>query len=190
MANTDAPFGLKPKRHKNGAPYNGASRRYYRPSSDATNLFIGDAVVRTGSGDTDGIPGVIVATPGSGITGVIVGIENLTPDNLSRTYLPASTAGYLLVADDPDLMFEAQEDSVGAALAAADIGLNANVVFGTGNTVTGTSAVEIDSSTKATTATLDVRLDSIVQRADNAIGDNAKWLVWINNHTQRSTTGA
>lgn len=192
MANDDTPFGLKPKRHKNGAPYSGAPTRYYRPATDATNIFIGDPVTVDGSGDADGIPSVVLSTAGdtNAITGVVVGVENLTSDNLSRTYLPSGEEGFLLVADDPDLEFEIQEDSDGAALAVADIGLNAALVIGAGNTTTGISAVELDSSSKAATATQQLRILGLVRRADNEVGDNAKWRVMINNHTQSTGAGA
>lgn len=193
MANTDAPRGAIPTRQVGGAPHSGGVERFYVGTGDSNNIFIGDFVAPSGTGGDAGLghrPGAVRATPGSGILGVVVGFENLTSDNLSRTYRPASTEGYLLVATDPDLEFEIQEDSVGGALAAVDIGLNANVIFGAGDTATGTSAMEIDSSTKATTATLDVRLLGFVDRPDNEIGTNAKWRAKINNHALTNTTGA
>lgn len=50
MANIDAPFGLRPIRHKSGAPYNGAVNPYYVASTYATALFIGDPVIRVAGG--------------------------------------------------------------------------------------------------------------------------------------------
>jgi len=188
MANTDAAFGLKPMRHRDGSPYNGASKRYYVGTGDANNIFIGDVVKLSGSGSTEGIPGIVQHTAGAGSSagdgpvGVVVGFENLTSGNLSRTYRPASTAMYVLVADGPNLMFAVQEDSVGGALAVTDIGLNADIIIGTGNTLTGTSAFELDSSSAAVTATLDCRIHEVLQRPDNEVGANAIWLVSLNNH--------
>ncbi|MEM8615312.1 MAG: hypothetical protein AAGF20_00100 [Pseudomonadota bacterium] len=189
MANADAPRGFIPRRHKNGAPYSGACKRYYVASGESNDLFIGDPVDLSGSGDAAGVPGV-QQPAGQNVIGVIVGVENLTSDNLSRTYRPASTAMYVMVADDPDLEFEIQEDSTGGALAAADIGLNADFVIGTGDTTFGTSAAEIDSSTKATTATLGLRILELAQREDNEIGTNANWLVKFNLHRHNNATGA
>lgn len=195
MANTDAPTGLKPVRYRDGAPYNGASRRYYVAAGESNNIFIGDPVALSGTGATDGTPGIVRATAGAGSSagdgpvGVVVGVENLTSDNLSRTYRPASTAMYVLVADSPNLLYEIQEDSVGGALTVDAIGLNANFIIGTGNTATGTSAVELDSNTAATTATLDMRIISLVKRPDNEVGVNAKWLVSLNNHPWLSLEG-
>lgn len=188
MANRDAPRGFVPVSNAYGSPWTGAPRRYYVSSDDSNNIFIGDPVALSGSGDAFGIPGVVRATAGAGSSagdgpvGVVVGFENLTSDNLSRTYRPASTAGYLLVCDDPNALYEIQEDSVGGALAVTSIGLNANFIIGTGNTTTGTSAVELDSNTADVTATLDMRIIGISPRIDNEVGVNAKWLVKLNNH--------
>lgn len=195
MANSNSPFGLKPVRYRSGAPYNGACNRYYIASGEANNLFIGDVVALSGTGDAFGVPGIVRATAGAGSSagdgpvGVVVGFENLTSDNLSRSYRPLSTAGYVLVADDPNLEYEVQEDSDASDLAVTDIGLNANIIIGTGNTYTGTSAVELDSSSVAVTATLDLRIIGIVERPNNEIGANAKWRVALNNHPWLSLEG-
>lgn len=188
MANADAPRGFVPVRHANGAPYSGAATRYYIASGESNNIFIGDPVALSGDADANGVPGVVRATAGAGSSagdgpvGVVVGFENLTSDNLSRSYRPGATAGYLLVADDPFLEYEIQEDSDGGAIAVASVGLNANFIIGTGSTTTGLSAVELDSNTAATTAALDCRILGLVQRADNEAGVNAKWRVKLNNH--------
>lgn len=188
MPNIDAPSGLKPVRYRDGAPYNGARGRYWIASGEAYNLFIGDVVALSGSGSADGIPGIVRSAAGAGSSagdgplGVVVGFENLTSDNLSRTFRPSGTAGYVLVADSPNLLYEVQEDSDGGALTVDSIGLNANIIVGTGNTAFGTSAVELDSNTAAVTATLDLRILGLVQNPQNEIGTNAKWLVALNNH--------
>lgn len=191
MANANSPFGLKPVRYASGAPYNGACNRYYVPASDSTALFMGDPVVINGSGDAYGVPGAIIATAGSAgrITGVVVGFE---PTRAFETlgYRPASTAMYIYVADDPNLLFEIQEDAVGGALAVTDIGLNADLASGSGSTYTKQSGWQLDTSTKATTATLQVRIDSFQQRVDNEVGANAKVLVRINLPTQTGAAGS
>jgi hypothetical protein len=45
MANPTGPFGLRPVRHKNGAPWNGATVPVYCSASYATALYVGDPVV-------------------------------------------------------------------------------------------------------------------------------------------------
>ncbi|WP_299477008.1 hypothetical protein [uncultured Paracoccus sp.] len=189
MANADTPFGLRPVRHRNGAPYNGAATRYYVPASDSTALFIGDPVIFAGSADANGVASVTRASAAGGayMLGPVVAVEPVTADSLP--YRAASTERYVWVADDPDLVFEIQEDSVGGALAAADIGLNADIVIAAGSTATGRSGVELDTSTKATTNTLQLRILGLVQRPDNEVGANAKVLVTINLHSLRNLTG-
>ena len=190
MANANTPQGLRPVRYASGAPYKGAANTYFVPAADSTALFIGDPVIVAGSADANGVPTATRATAAGGAlwTGVVVGIIN-TP-TVTTTYRPASTACYILVADDPNLLFEVQEDAVGGALAAADVGLNADLIAGTGSTVTGKSAFQLDTSTKAVTATLQMRIEGFVQRADNEIGANAKVLVRNNLPTQTGAAGS
>jgi hypothetical protein len=186
MANVDRPNGLRPVKHLTGAPYNGQANKYYIPSTDGTAVFVGDAVKSAGSADADGIPTVAQAAAGDAIRGVVVGVIPVTSS--STIYREASTSRYVLVADSPDILFEIQEDSGGGALAATDVGNNADIVVGSGSTTTGTSGMELDSSTKNTTSA-QLRIVELIQTADNAIGTNAKWLVKINEHELTSTTG-
>lgn len=183
MANADTPFGLKPVRHRNGAPYNGAFTVYSVPSSDSTAVMIGDPVTLVGTSQTiNGVTYADVARSATGdvFQGVVVGVLPDTADSLK--YRAASTQRLLAVADNPDLVFEIQEVSGGTALTTAAIGLNANIVVAAGSTTTGMSGVELDNSTEATTNTLDVKIVNLVNRADNAVGEHAKWLVAFNRH--------
>lgn len=207
MANADTPRGLQPKRHRNGAHYNGAANPYYVPSSDANDMFIGDPVIVTGTANTGAVvtkdgdfgqayvagtmPEVQLATAGAGndITGAIVAVEPSPDDGLSNTYRKASTEAVLWVADDPDLVFEVQEDSDTSDLAATDVGRNVNLVSGTGSTITGRSGWELDSSSAGTGSTIQMRLERLVNRADNEIGTNAKWEASILQHSMRNKTG-
>lgn len=183
MANADTPFGLKPVRHQSGSPYNGAANVYSTATGDATAIYIGDPVKLSGTSQT--INGVVYsdvdqAATGDVVMGVVVGVLPETADSL--IYRAASTQRRLLVADDPDLIFEIQEVSGGTALAANDIGLNANFVVATGSNDTGKSGVELNNASEATTNTLDVKIVGLVPRDDNEIGEHAKWLVRINRH--------
>jgi len=186
MANADTPFGLRPVRYISGAPYNGAANVYSTATGDATAIYIGDPVKLSGTSQT--INGVIYrdvdqAATGDVVVGVVVGVLPETADSL--IYRAASTQRRLLVADDPALVFEIQEVSGGTALAANDIGLNANFVVGTGSTTTGMSGVELNNGTEATTATLDLQIVDFANRVDNEIGEHAKYLVRINRHQYR-----
>ena len=201
MANTDARAGLIPIKHRNGAPYTGSPNSYFINASYATELFIGDPVVKNGTSNTSGVEGTFgtmfaagtlpeieKATAGDSnfITGVIVGFM-ATKTNLETTTSPASTQGVAFVVDDPDVVFEIQEDNAGAALAATDVGLNANLIFThAGSSVTGLSGVELDGgSNPSANASFQLTIQRLVNRpADNAIGASAKWEVKINRHTE------
>jgi hypothetical protein len=192
MANTDTPFGFRPIRYLSGAPYNGACNKYYVPATDGSAIYVGDPVKLAGSGDDNGVPDVAVCAAGNRPVGIVVGVdpvEGQSAPNLSRLYRPASTAMYLWVADDPDLVFEIQEDSVGGDLAKTSLGLNIEFIAGSGSTTTGLSGFEIDSSTAATTNTLTCQVIRLARRPDNAIGANAVYEVRINLHQYRHTTG-
>lgn len=199
MANANTPFGGIYVRHRSGAVLNGAANPYVVASGDATALFIGDPVVLTGTGNTTQVeaPGVgsfkegelaVVTRATAGITGFIVAVA-ADPTNLENQFRLASTERIVLVMDDPEALFEMQEDSVGGALAVTDIGLNVPLVAGTGDTITGRSGFQLDSSLAAATATLAMRLHSIVRREDNEIGTNAKWLVSVNVHALTTALG-
>lgn len=196
MANPNTPFGLRPYRHANGAPYNGAATRYYVPASDGTALYLGDPVILAGSADANGLASVTKATAAGGayMLGPVVAVDPVEGAGAggrdSTTYRAASTERYVWVADDPDLVFLVQEDGVGGALAAADVGLNADWIAGTGSAITGLSGAMLDTSTKATTNTLQLRILGFDQAVNNEVGSaNAKVLVSINLHTRRNLTG-
>lgn len=189
MANVDKPRGLTPVRMFSGAPWNNAVERYAVDSAYGTAIFVGDPVIHSGSSDDDGIIEVQAGGTSGQYIGVVVGIEPIRSD-LTKTYIPASTGGYVYVSVDPWTVYSIQEDSVSANLAAADVGLNADLVAGAGDTTTGRSGYELDSDSANTTATLSVRILGLVRREDNAIGTNAEWEVLINDHGFQSTTGA
>jgi multidrug efflux pump subunit AcrA (membrane-fusion protein) len=184
MANSDNARGLSLARMGGSAAYTGAANRYYVPSSDGTAIYIGGLVKPAGSADANGVMSVTgnVST-GDAVLGVVVGIEMETHD--STIYRVASSERYVYVVDDPNAVFEVQDDSVGGALAATAVGNSADLTgFTSGTTATGRSTIEIDSSTitAAGDGTEDVVIIGLVQREDNVIGANGKWLVRLNNH--------
>jgi hypothetical protein len=202
MANVDSPFGLKPVRHKSGAPYNGAATPYYVPSTYGTALYVGDPVTLTGTSNT-----AVVKVPGGGsfgigtmneinkatlgdsnsnaerIAGVIVGFAPL-PTDLSKNYNPASTARVVYVCDDPDMIFEIQANG---AIPAASMGLNAIMIQDhNGSTATGLSGIELDTTgtAPAADASYQLLIRSAVNREDNDTTlTHAKVLVQISVHS-------
>lgn len=187
MPSTSAPFGLDPIRYRDGKNYTGAVNRYYVPSSDSTALYVGDPVQLAGSASADGVPTITRATAAGGnyILGVVVGFEPAT--QIPLPYRAASTAMYVLVADDPDLLFAIQEDAVGGALAVTDVGLNVDLIAGSGNAYTGQSGFLLDTSTKNTTNTLQLKIEGIDALDIGSTYQRA--LVSINLHQRANTTG-
>ncbi len=194
MANSNRPTGLSPVKMITGAPYNGQANIYSIAAAYNVALYIGDPVISTGTADANGVAGVALAAATGPIRGVIVGLgskESLmaNPANLDITYRPAAATTndwFAMVADDPNIVFEVQENSNGTALAATDIGLNTVLKLGTGNGfVSGWMVASATEATPNTTATLQVRLLGLARRIDNAFGAYAKHLVLINAHELR-----
>ena len=183
MANNDAPFGCKPI-GQNGGAYNGQFDLMYMPAGDATVLAVGDLVKLVANGDADGVPTCDIVAAGDTVCGIVVGFDwrDSSQENLPN-YKPASTEAYVQVATDPNLRFIIQEDSDGGALAATDIGSNANIAtYVAANSTTGRSQIELDSSTAAATSTLDLHIHRLYPVDNNEIGTNAIWECSFNIH--------
>lgn len=187
MANQDRPTGLTPARTLQGLAYNGQGDKFYIPATDATAVFIGDAVNLAGSADANGVATIKRAAAGEPILGVVLGVE-VNADDLTNNYRLANTAAYVYVSTDPNLLYTMQEDGAGGALAAANTSNVIDLVAGAGSTISGRSGMEIDSST-AGTASGQLRLWGLVQADDNEFGTNAVWLVQINEHELAANTG-
>lgn len=203
MANANKPMGLSPHSYLGGARWSGQGTWYAILSSDVNAYAIGDPVALAASGDTLGIPGVTLATAGTGNTllGAIVGISNTAPSvyggalaggsaQFNAVLIPATKTAnyYVLVCDDPSVLFEVQEVSGGTQLATTDVGNNVNLLSGSNNGYV--SGWQLNNASKGSGSTLQCQLMRLVQRADNTFGANAKWLVRINNHQfSGGTTG-
>lgn len=196
MANVDAPRGARPVKHLNGNPWNGEFNIYCALAAEDNNMFVGDFVAHGGSADPTGkYPSVIAPAEGTGneLLGVIIGFGDnpqlmANVADLSLRYRPASTLKYIAVVDDPDVIFSIQEDSVGGALAVTAIGNNTAIVLGSGNTSTGLSGHELDSSEVVAT-TEQLRILRLDPKLNNDLGTNAEWLVFINEHEYKETAG-
>jgi len=195
MANTVAPYGLRPIGYAFGGPYDGRCRPYIAPSTYATALFIGDPVIITGTSNSTAVrgypPGTLPEINRAGgtaqLTGVIVGFLPLSGAE-STVYGAASTTRIALVADAPDLLCSIADDASGT-LAITDVGLNAQIVFTTaGSTATGLSGALLDATTPATTATFPLKIISLLDISNNEVGTSAQWLVSFNAHTYSTGT--
>lgn len=192
MANTDAPFGLRPVRYKTGAPYQGQSNAYFATGATG-QIAPGDPVTLTGSANTTAFgiyePGwlqqVSLATQGDGnpIVGVCVGVLPVT--STSTTYRATSTDRIILVADAPDLVFEVQadDDADSTNWSAAVTGYFANLASATADTNYGISQWELDGSdVPAADYSNQVYLLGLAKRTGNALGPFSVWEVMINLH--------
>jgi hypothetical protein len=187
MANASI-TGMKPVRMLDSSSYAGCIDAFCCPSSNGTALFVGDPVKFAGSADAGGIATVTHCAAGDTITGVVVGFQDAA--SMTLGYGAASTTRYPLVCHGQDVLFEVQEDGAGGAIAAADIGLNADIIVAAGSTTTRRSGVMLDTSTKNTTVTLPLKIRGIAQRPDNALDTNAKVLVSLNNTTESPGTAS
>ena len=196
MANQNAVNGLIPTTTDYGGEYLSKLRRICFLASDGTATFIGDLIKLTGDSSADGqAEAVAQAAAGDAAVGVLVALDELLPSTLGEgalstaNYRRASTLRYGYAAFGPDVIYSCQEDSVGGSIATTSSGQNINVIVGSGNTVTGLSGMQLDSSTAATSNTLQLRLRGIDTTIGNATGTNCRWLVSLNLAQDTITTG-
>lgn len=134
-------------------------------ASYATAIFPHDAVNQVADGSIEAS-----ATPGT-----------TTYTGTALEYGPPSTLTSHLVVLAESSCFWAKGDASGT-LAKADRGLNANLVLSAGSAVTKRSGHKIAESTKAVTATLDVKLRDLVQAPGNDYGAGATWEITFNKY--------
>jgi hypothetical protein len=173
MATTAAPYGLRPVNLIGGQPFSGSTRLIKINNAYASNIFYGQPVSINAAG-------VVIAETGTstiattGVVGVFVGCT-YTDANLKyklfRQMWPSGTVAtdaYAYVVDDPDVVMQAQADD---AIAQADLGLNIGFNTAAGDANTGNATTSLDAGTKATTATLPLRIVGFVEGPDSAVGD-------------------
>lgn len=194
MANKIGPYGFRPVRYLSGASWNGASNLYHIPSTDGSVFSVGDAVISAAGGDANGVPAVAKAAGTTNpIRGVITGIvvaPNLaslvgTNLDLSLQNIPATKtkAYYVMVCDDlANTVFAIQGDGLTAANAvAAACNKNANFTVANPTSPAQVSATVLTESTiAATQVAYLLHIMGLEQKADNAYGANANWLVKFN----------
>ena len=190
MANIDAAFGPIPVACQGQTDNNGGQSQYPIGDTQGTAIFTGDPVKYKSDGTIE------VAAATNPLLGVFGGCFYTDPTTSKPTwspYFPAALApgdAKAFVWDNPMQTFIAQQDSVGSNLLAANLNENADLVFNAGNTTTGVSGVEIDSSSADVTATLQVRLiDFYNVPSNNTTANNSIFVVKINNSSMMAGTG-
>jgi hypothetical protein len=177
MANTNAPFGLRPIKHVAGGQIR--TSEYSIASAYGTSIYTGDVVELTGTGRN--VEKAAAANVDN--IGVFAGCRyvNSKGEQVFSQYWPASTTATDIVAfvyDDPNLVFECQAD--GAVAAEMQLLVDWNV--GTGSTTTGQSGLyAVVSGTSATTGG-SLRVMGLIDRPGNAYGSYAKIEVMFAEH--------
>jgi hypothetical protein len=185
MANTNAPAGFQACTSF-GVAYTPPLMRVAFAAGDSVAAFKGSMVILTGAVDTDGVTPVVTvaATTDDKLAGAVQSFDPQRAGNWQTYYKPASTRMYAYIPRDPRCLYMIQEDSVGGNIPVTTaIGQNCNFITEVGNTITGVSTEQLDSSTAANTATLPLRLVQPINRADNdptSAGSNGGWIVALN----------
>lgn len=185
MPNLDRPSGLTAIGTLSGSDYHGKLRRVTFAADDSVAAFQGALVKLTGTVDATGkIPVVAQSAAGDASIGVIASFIPIVGDegSLTTNHRPADTAQDALIYWGQDVLYTMQEDSDGNAIEITEAGLNIDVIVPTpaGSTITGISAMELDSTSAANTSSLNMRLHRVHDMPDNALGTNADWVVSIN----------
>ena len=187
-----APYGLIPINLVGGRVFAGATRQIPIGSGEATAIFYGDVVKFNTDGNLTRDTSTDAATP----IGVFLGCSYSDPTfgKVFRQYYPAGTVAsdiVGIVCDDPDALFKAAVVSSSTTISymgRTDVNRNATLVQNNGSTVTGNSAVGIQSTT-GTATTLPVRIVDFVPETTIAGEPGSytevivKWVAGVHRYT-------
>lgn len=181
MSNADKAFGLRPQGNLSAT---GAQKQfgYLIADNQAGAIFQGDLVTLF-----DGFVVKFAPATHTAALGVFNGVFFIDPTSGKPTFknfYPGSvniTSGTIQadVLDDPSQLYTVQCDE---GFVQANIGKNADVVGTGGSSTTGQSTMELDSSTIANTAALNLKIVGLFDVPGNTFGTNAVALVKINEH--------
>ena len=186
MANKDAAFGLKAI-GKVGQNRDNQGLSEYSIAASATAIYQWDPVKMAATGT------IVVAGAGGAIMGSLNGVfytDASTSKPTWANHLNASNTATDIVgfvSDDPYERFEIQSDG---ATAAADVGMNADIVYAAGSSPDYVSKVELDHS-DLKTATAQLRVLAISNDPNNSTAGsaNVNLVVMINEHFLKGTVG-
>ena len=186
MANKDAAFGLKAI-GKVGQNRDNQGLSEYSIAASATAIYQNDPVEMAATGT------ITVAAATDTLLGSLNGVfytDASTSKPTWANHLNASNTATDIVGfvhDDPYERFEIQSD---AALTAAEVGMNADIVYAAGSTPNYISKVELDhSDLKTATAQLRVIGISKDPQNDEAGAADVNAVVIINEHFLKGTVG-
>jgi len=170
MANTDAAVGFVPVRNAAG----GEIRTNKYTLTTGQTVYRGDLVKIVSAGTVQAAD-----TGGEGASVIGVAAEHVDDSG-------SAGGKEVLVYDDPNTLFMVQADT-GTSVAATDVGATADHVAGSGNSTTGISGHELDSSNIGTGAQL--KIVGLHEMAGNSWGEHAKLVVRINEHFYSASVG-
>ena len=186
MANKDAAFGLKAL-GKVGQNRDNQGLSEYDIAASASAIYFNDPVEILSTG-TIGVAAATDALLGS-LGGVFFTDASTSKPTFANHLDASNTATDIkgFVSDDPYERFEVQADG---ATAAADVGLNADIVYAAGSSPDYVSKVELDTSDQKT-ATAQLRIIGISKDIENneAGSANVNLVTIINEHQLKGTTG-
>ena len=186
MANKDSAFGLRPI-GKVGQNRDNQGLSEYDIAASASAIYQNDPVEMAATGT------ITVAAATDTLLGSLNGVfftDASTSKPTFANHLKGSNTATDIkgfVADDPYERFEIQSDD---ATAAADVGLNADIVYAAGSSPNYVSKVELDHS-DLKTGTAQLRVLAISKDIENneAGSANVNLVVMINEHFLKGTTG-
>jgi len=186
MANKDAAFGLRPI-GKVGQNRDNQGLSEYDIAASADAIYFNDPVELAATGT------ITVAAATDALLGSLGGVfftDASTSKPTFANHLDASNTATDIkgfVSDDPYERFEIQADG---ATAAADVGLNADIVYAAGSSPDYVSKVELDTSDQKT-GTAQLRIIGISKDIENneAGSANVNLVTIINEHQLKGTTG-
>lgn len=160
-------------------------------TNNTTAIFKGDACDSATGGDV-----IVTANASTDLYSVQWGGASYMSagDRLERKHLPAATlytstgvdpvnASYIYVVKDMvNTEFKA---SVDEAIALTDLGINYQMVLGTGSTVTGWSGHELDATSRNTTATLPWRVTDFIFDPKSDVDAADAWVFCLCNAGNR-----
>lgn len=182
-------YGLRPVRHMAGGVIRATEMTI--ASGYGTSIFFGDPVKLVAAGTIE------QAAAGNVIFGVFQGCSYKlsTGEIVWSRYWPASTTATeikAMVLADPNIAYSICDDGDSDFLTAADIGTAADIIVGTGSTVTGISAVALDTSS-ASGSTAQLKIIEKLDRQGNdygaANGAKVEMVVMINEHFLKQEAG-
>lgn len=188
----DKPYGLRPINLIGGQPYAGSTRLL--PITNAsvsynTAIYYGDVVklVNTGTIEVDGGTTTVA---NQGVAGIFMGCTYTNPVTKQKQfsqfwpgYAAGVTDAQAYVVDDPDVLFKVVAVSgttVVAYYGGTSVGNNAALVQNSGSSTTGDSAIAIDGTTFAATASLPIRIVDVVPDTANSSGDYCEFICKFN----------